>query len=62
VLAQADCLLDFLGALEVQHCRSALPNARGKPRRSAKHGGHPQAELVGVGLTNQLGRCAEELF
>lgn len=31
------------------------PNARGKPRRSAKHGGHPQAELVGVGLTNQLG-------
>ena len=31
------------------------PNARGKPRRSAKHGGHPQAELVGVGLTNRLG-------
>jgi len=29
--------------------------ARGKPRRIAKHGGHPQAELVGVGLTNQLG-------
>lgn len=33
------------------------PNARGKPRRSAKHGGHPQAELVGVGLTNLLGWC-----
>jgi len=32
------------------------PNARGKPRWSAKHGGHPQAELVGVGLTNLLGR------
>jgi len=31
------------------------PNARGKPRRSAKHGGHPQEELVGVGLTNLLG-------
>jgi hypothetical protein len=31
------------------------PNARGKPRRSAKHGGHPQAQLVGVGLTNRLG-------
>ena len=30
-------------------------NARGKPRRSAKHGGHPQAELVGVGLTAELG-------
>ena len=35
------------------------PNARGKPRRSAKHGGHPQAELVGVGLTNLLGWCAK---
>ena len=34
-------------------------NARGKPRRSAKHGGHPQAELVGVGLTNRLGWEAE---
>lgn len=33
-------------------------NARGKPRRSAKHGGHPQAELAGVGLTNQLGDAA----
>lgn len=33
----------------------SVPNARGKPRRSAKHGGHPQAELVGVGLTNWLG-------
>jgi len=32
-----------------------VPNARGKPRRSAKHGGHPQAKLVGVGLTKQLG-------
>lgn len=31
------------------------PNARGKPRRSAKHGGYPQAELVGVGLTKWLG-------
>ena len=31
------------------------PNDLGKPRRSAKHGGHPQAELVGVGLTNPLG-------
>ena len=31
------------------------PNARGKPRRSAEHGGHLQAELVGVGLTNPLG-------
>lgn len=30
-------------------------NARDKPRRSAKHGGHPQAQLVGVGLTKQLG-------
>ena len=34
------------------------PNARGKPHRSAKHAGNPQAELVGVGLTKQLGRCA----
>lgn len=33
----------------------AMPNARGKPRQSAKHGGNPQAELVGVGLTNWLG-------
>ncbi len=32
------------------------PNARGKPRRSAKHGGYPHAQLVGVGLTNLLGR------
>ena len=31
------------------------PNAHGKPRRSAQHGGHPQAELVGVGLTKWLG-------
>ena len=31
------------------------PNARGKPRRSAEHEGHPQAELVGVGLTKWLG-------
>ena len=30
-------------------------NARGKPRRSTKCGGHPKAELVGVGLTNWLG-------
>ena len=30
-------------------------NARGKPHRSAKHGGYQQAELVGVGLTKQLG-------
>jgi len=33
-------------------------NARGKPRRSTKCGGHPQAQLVGVGLTNRLGWCA----
>ena len=42
----------------VNHIRTAAklrPNARGKPRRSAKHGGHPQAELVGVGLTKWLG-------
>ena len=32
-----------------------FPNARGKPHRSAKHGGYQQAELVGVGLTKQLG-------
>ena len=38
---------------------SKWANARGKPRRSAKHGGHPQAELVGVGLTNRLGWEAE---
>jgi hypothetical protein len=31
-------------------------NASGKPLRSAKHRGHPQAELVGVGLTKPL--CA----
>ena len=41
------CVLDLVG-----------PNAHGKPRRSAKHGGHPQAQLVGVGLTTQLG-CAD---
>lgn len=35
------------------------PNARGKPRRSAKHVGHPQVKLVGVGLTDQLGSCTE---
>lgn len=32
--------------------------ARGKPRRSAKHGGHPQAELVGLCLTNWLGKLS----
>ena len=32
-----------------------MSNARGKPHRSAKHGGYQQAELVGVGLTKQLG-------
>jgi hypothetical protein len=31
------------------------PNARGKPHRSAKHGGNLQAKLVGVGLTEKLG-------
>jgi hypothetical protein len=31
------------------------PNARGKPHRSTKCGGYQQAELVGVGLTKQLG-------
>ena len=31
------------------------PNARGKPHRSAKRAGYPQAELVGVGLTEKLG-------
>jgi len=36
------------------------PNARGKPRRSAKRGGDPQAQLVGVGLTAQLGCGAKE--
>lgn len=36
-------------------------NARGKPHRSAKHEGDPQVKLVGVGLTNQLGRCAKAL-
>ena len=35
------------------------PNARGKPHRSAKHGGYQQAELVGVGLTKLLGCGAE---
>lgn len=35
--------------------RKRALNARGKPRRSAKHGGYPQAKLVGVGLTNRLG-------
>lgn len=47
---------------------SRSPNARGKPRRSAKRGGDPQAQLVGVGLTAQLGfqaplrgaHCAKE--
>lgn len=34
---------------------SKRPNARGKPHRSAQHGGNQQAELVGVGLTKQLG-------
>lgn len=28
-----------------------MPHARGKPRRSAKHGERLQAHLVGVGLT-----------
>ena len=32
----------------------AKPNARGKPHRSAKHGGYQQAELVGVGLTDGM--------
>jgi hypothetical protein len=31
-------------------------NASGKGRRNAKHGGQPQAELLGTGFTNQL--CA----
>jgi hypothetical protein len=31
----------------------------GKPHRSAKHGGNQPAKLVGVGLTNQLGRRAK---
>jgi hypothetical protein len=31
------------------------PNASGKPRRSAKRGGHQQLQAVGVGLTNMLG-------
>jgi hypothetical protein len=47
----------------LNHIRTAAklrPNARGKPRRSAKHGGHPQAELVGVGLTNWLGWWQED--
>jgi len=34
-------------------------NARGKPHRSAQRVGNQQAKLVGVGLTNQLGRCAK---
>ena len=49
----------------LNHIRTAeklRPNARGKPRQSAKHGGHPQAELVGVGLTNQLGRGAKARY
>ena len=35
--------------------REEMPNARGKPHRSAQHGGNQQAKLVGVGLTKQLG-------
>lgn len=34
---------------------SVTANACGKLRWRVKHGGRPQAELVGVGLTNQLG-------
>jgi hypothetical protein len=41
------------------HLEHLTAKARGKPHRSAQHEGNLQAELVGVGLTNQLGRCAQ---
>ena len=57
LLDQADQLWEpvFLKVCRAVHMVFKKPNARGKPRRSAKHGGHPQAQLVGVGLTNLLG-------
>ena len=45
----------FIGLAHAWAVQIKGPNARGKPRRSAKHGGHLQAELVGVGLTKRLG-------
>src|SRR3989442_418665 len=47
----------FIGLAHAWTIQIKGPNARGKPRRSAKHGGYLQAELVGVGLTNWLGRA-----
>src|SRR5690606_28338880 len=35
-------------------CIRKWPNARGKPHRSAKHGGYQRQHAVGVGLTDEL--------
>ena len=60
-LACIPCILDFQMRSRVDSLLFLRrPNARGKPRRSAKRGGDPQAQLVGVGLTAQLGCGAKE--
>jgi hypothetical protein len=51
----ASKMLPMMAAPTLRIRMLEMPNARGKPRRSAKHGGHPQAQLVGVGLTKMLG-------
>src|SRR5260221_493486 len=50
----------FIGLAHAWTIQIKGPNARGKPRRSTKCGGHPQAELVGVGLTDWLGRAQRQ--